>query len=143
MDVVYAETDKELNQALREFSERGVQNVVIENHVAGDLVKFYGVEGTDFFETYYATENCAFSKYGNEQVNGAPAHYEFDSKSLKDMADMAARLTGFTIYGGDAVVMPDGKVTIIDFNDWPSFSSCRKEASKAISERLTQEINCY
>ena len=30
----------------------------------------------------------------------------------------------------------DGVLKIIDFNDWPSFSSCREEASRAIVARI-------
>ena len=36
------------------------------------------------------------------------------------------------VYGGDAIVSPDGEVHIIDINDWPSFSPCLDEAAQAI-----------
>ena len=36
------------------------------------------------------------------------------------------------MYGGDAIVTSDGDFYIIDFNDWPSFASCREAAAEAI-----------
>ena len=37
------------------------------------------------------------------------------------------------VYGGDAIVGPDGVARLIDLNDWPSFSSCRAVAAEAIA----------
>ena len=42
------------------------------------------------------------------------------------------------IYGGDAVIDEKGKIWFIDFNDFPSFSSCRDQAARAIAERVIQ-----
>ena len=39
------------------------------------------------------------------------------------------------IYGGDAVIRPDGRFFLIDFNDWPSFGSCTQAAAEAIATR--------
>ena len=33
----------------------------------------------------------------------------------------------------------DGSYVIIDFNDFPSFSRCRKEAARAIVELMNEE----
>ena len=65
-----------------------------------------------------------------------PLHYAFDVESLKQAADKAARVTGMIVYGGDAVITAQGKFFIIDFNDWPSFSACRRDAAKAIAQRI-------
>ena len=40
---------------------------------------------------------------------------------------------GLTAYGGDCIIDSNGMIKIIDFNDWPSFSKCRENASKAIA----------
>ena len=58
------------------------------------------------------------------------------AEALKALADRAAEVSGFTVYGGDAIVSADGSIRIIDFNDWPSFSPCRRQAAAAIAARL-------
>ena len=83
-----------------------VEDPLLTAHVEGTLVKFYGV--ADRF----------FSPQGYPQVAEA--------------ASRLARLVGIQVYGGDAVLLSDGTFAIIDFNDWPSFSSCREEAAAAI-----------
>lgn len=137
-DVRKVSTPIEFQQALEDFAKQGIQQIVAEEHIEGDLVKFYGVEGTDFFFATYPAEADGFSKFGLERENGMPRHFAYDQAGLKQTADKAARVTGLTIYGGDAVVREDGSYAIIDFNDWPSFSSCRKQAAKAIANRLNQ-----
>ena len=42
-DVMYIASETGWRQALREFAERGIPFVIAQEHVAGDLVKFYGV----------------------------------------------------------------------------------------------------
>lgn len=135
-DVCYLSDAAELAPVLQSYAARGVREVVAVEHAAGDLVKFYGVEGTPFFYYSYPTEGGGFSKFGLESHNGAPQHFPVYSESLKEIADHAARATGFLVYGGDAIVRPDGSFLIIDFNDWPSFSVCRKAAARAIAARL-------
>ena len=77
-----------------------------------------------------------YRKFGLERHNGEPHHYAYNAEALQQAANVAARALGLTIYGGDAIVSPDGHFYIIDFNDWPSFAACRKEAAKAIAERI-------
>ena len=132
-DVVYVENREAAVEALGQFAARGVGEVVAVRHAEGDLVKFYGVAGTDFFRCSYPTAEGGFSKFGLEEHNGRPQGYAFDEAGLKLLAGRAAEASGFSVYGGDAVVRPDGTFALIDFNDWPSFSPCRREAAKAIA----------
>lgn len=136
-DVVFVEDESAFHETLRSFQERGIQSIVAEEHRVGSLVKFYGVEGSPFFFTSYA-DSQSFSKFGLESHNQSAEQHPFDEATLKLAADRAARASGLIIYGGDAVVGPDGNFVIIDFNDWPSFSACRKAASRAIAQRLTE-----
>ena len=122
--------------ALQAFARRGIGSAVGLQHVPGDLIKFYGVEGTGFFYYYYPTAGGHFSKFGLERANGAPGGYAFDVAALKRTADRAARLSGLTVYGGDCIVRPAGDFCLIDFNDWPSFSLCKDEAAAAIAQKL-------
>lgn len=135
-DVVFVENADGLYPALKNFKERGISNIVVNEHLVGDLVKFYGVVGTDFFYTYYPTENGKFGKFGLEQINGKIHHYAFNRDKLQEVCNCAGKLLGFTVYGGDCVVDKNGDFKIIDFNDWPSFSCCRGKAANVIANVL-------
>lgn len=129
-DVVFCPDEAALAQQRARFEERGV-SYIVQPHVSGDLVKFYGVEPTGFFRTFYPGDDGQ-SKLGHEAVNGRPHHYFYQKEHLRATAEMLSRLARTPIYGGDAIVAPDGDFFIIDFNDWPSFSRCRDEAADAI-----------
>jgi len=138
-DVVFVENQEQLESVLQRFRYRGISSAVLSSHVVGDLVKFYGVEGTDFFYWSYADVN--HGKFGLERINGLQKQFPFDEKCLQSAADEASKAVGVPVYGGDAIITEKGAVRIIDFNDWPSFSSCRDDAAKAICERIKFEIN--
>ena len=141
-DVSFVNGEAEYQTVIKRFRESNITSYVIEQHIEGDLVKFYGVEGTAFFHVSYPTESAnGFSKFGLEQANGQPSHFNFNESALKQTADEAAQLTGMTVYGGDAIITSTGQFRIIDFNDWPSFSPCRREAAKAIAERIGHIFN--
>lgn len=130
-DVVFCHDDEELKAARQAMESRGITDIIVQPHIEGDLVKFYGVDGTGFFRTYYPGDD-RITKFGNEAVNGMPHHYSYDKVHLQDAAELTARITEVPVYGGDAIIMADGSFVIIDFNDWPSFSRCREEAAQAI-----------
>lgn len=139
-DVVYVENAEEAERALQQFKERGVGEAVVAcEHLEGDLVKFYGVEGTSFFNWGYASDS--HSKFGLEERNGKAQGYAFSEAALKRIADEAAKVIDLPIYGGDCVISSDGSFRIIDFNDWPSFSRCRSAAAKAIAQRILQSVS--
>lgn len=138
-DVVYVESKQEAEIVLANFRSRGIREAVVNRHLVGDLVKFYGVAGTDFFYTFYPTEQ-SHSKFGLEAVNGECRGYIFDLIKLKDYANKAAEVLNVPIYGGDCVVSSDGKIRIIDFNDWPSFARCREEAAPYIADCIYKTI---
>lgn len=138
-DVVYAAGAAERDAAIEQLRRRGITETVVTAHVKGDLVKFYGFAGTDFFRTFYPAEGT-YSKFGDETVNGRPCHYAFSEDSLRRDAGRLAALTGVDVYGGDCIVRSDGTYAIIDFNDWPSFASCRQEAAVAIADMILRKV---
>lgn len=141
-DVCLIKNETEYADAITRFGQNDITSYVIEQHIEGDLVKFYGVEGTPFFHVSYPTESAyGFSKFGLEQANGKPQHFSFNQLALKQTADTAAQLSGMTVYGGDAIITTTGQFFIIDFNDWPSFSTCRRDAAKAIAQRIDKYFN--
>lgn len=137
-DVVYVAKPDELPAVLEDFAERNISSVILEAHQEGTLVKFYGVRDTDFFFACRA-EDTAFSKFGLESRNGHGTETELPVEALKSLTQRAAEVSNLEVYGGDAIVTPDGRCVLIDFNDWPSFSPCRKAAAKAIADLLCKK----
>lgn len=133
-DTVFCSTKEEFDRAFADFAQREVNMWMAQLHMDGDLVKFYGVEGTNFFSWNYASEG--HSKFGLEAINGKEHGYHFDPERIKLYADMIAKKLNVPIYGGDAIINEEGEFFFIDFNDFPSFSSCREEAAKAIAQRI-------
>jgi len=122
-DVVAVDDARDLGAVLEAFRRRGLYRVLLQAHVPGDVVKFYAVRGTPFF----------FWSFPDSQARGA-----FDSAVLRHWATRAAEVLGLDVYGGDAVVTPDGSVVIVDVNDWPSFEPCVEEAAPFIADRILQ-----
>lgn len=118
---------------------RGIKRAVINRHLDGDLVKFYGVAGTNFFFWFYPMEK-KHSKFGDENINGMPAHFGFDPEKMKRMSNRIADILGVKIYGGDCIIAPDGSFKFIDFNDWPSFAPCRREAAPQIARAVLSAV---
>lgn len=132
-DTVFCQSAEEETAAMAAFHARGIDKIVRQAHVVGDLIKFYGIGDTEFFHTMYPTDTGR-SKFGSESHNGIAHHYAYDIAKLKHTADRLAALIDVKVYGGDAIVREDGTFVIIDFNDWPTFSPCRDEAAKKIVE---------
>lgn len=138
-DVVYVECREKAEQVLADFRSRGIPEAVVNEHLVGDLVKFYGVQGTDFFFSFYPTEE-SHSKLGLEIVNGGTHGYPFDKDLLYRCSSAFAEILDVPIYGGDCIVSSTGEIRIIDFNDWPSFARCREEAGIKIAECIYNKV---
>jgi glutathione synthase/RimK-type ligase-like ATP-grasp enzyme len=111
-----------LNQALEvveDFRPRGIDRLIWQEHVPGREIKFYGVGPGFFFRTYLGE-------------SPEPADAALFAPALQRLAEQAARLAGVAIFGGDAIITPEGQPVLIDLNDWPSFSRCREEAAQEI-----------
>lgn len=139
-DVTYVRNRDEAYSILKEFAIRGIPSAVVNEHLTGDLVKFYGVKGTGFFYWFYPSSNH-HSKFGWEQINGTAKGIYFDENILRELCNKAADVLNVFIYGGDCIISEEGDIQLIDFNDWPSFAPCREEASKSIAECIWQQIN--
>lgn len=142
-DVSFVRNAAELMSAMEDFRRRGIGSAVLSRHLPGDVVKFYGVADTPFFEWYYPTLGHRHSKFGLEEINGPARQFPFDAAALKREADRLATLALTPVYGGDCIVDASGQFRIIDFNDWPSFSSCSDRAAEAIVSYLFKHIQKY
>jgi hypothetical protein len=136
-DVSFARNADEGCAILTEYTRRGINSAVLNKHIPGDLVKFYGIRGTGFFFHFYP-EEYRHSKFGNETVNGKTEYYPVRSDELQAIANRAADVLNIEIYGGDAIIAPDESIYLIDMNDWPSFAPCREQAAPVIAQRIHQ-----
>lgn len=133
-DVTFAAGAPKANQALRLLAARGVRSAVVQDHIPGDLIKFYGI-GQDellprdgpWFQWFY---------HKDQHVVGHP----FDPDKVAGLARHAASALGLEIYGGDAIVSEGGAMTIIDLNAWPSFALYREEAAERIASYLAERF---
>ena len=138
-DVSYVRHPEEAQEVLQEYFLRGIKRAVINRHLVGDLIKFYGVQGTPFFFWFYPFDE-GHSKYGHEAINGKSRGLEFDKERMRDICQKASEVLDVKIYGGDCIVSPEGDIRIIDFNDWPSFAPCRQEAAPHIAKCILSTI---
>lgn len=138
-DVSFCRHIEEAQDVLQEYFYRGIKRAVINRHLIGDLIKFYGVSGTPFFYWFYPFD-LGHSKYGHEEINGKSQGLEFDETYLKEICQKASEVLDVKIYGGDCIVSPTGEIQIIDFNDWPSFAPCRMDAAPYIAKCVLTEI---
>jgi hypothetical protein len=129
-DVVLAQTEAAVDDALGRLHARGIARAVLQPHVAGDLIKFYGIGpggGADgvppWFRWFY---------HRDQVVAGHP----LDARQLAHLARRAAGALGLEIYGGDAIATADGGLVLLDLNAWPSFALYREEAAPAIAAYL-------
>jgi hypothetical protein len=141
-DVSFCRHPEEAQEVLQEYFYRGIKRAVINRHLEGDLVKFYGIAGSNYFYWFRPYES-GHSKYGYEAINGPAHNVKFDAEELKRICAKAAEIMDVKIYGGDCIIGYDGSLSIIDFNDWPSFAPCRAEAAPYIAKEILAEIRRY
>jgi len=129
-DVVFAPTADKATQALSQLAGRGIPQAVIQEHVPGDLIKFYGIGDSILVPGWQPWFRWFYHK--DQQLAG----HRFDQTALASSAQKAATVLGLEIYGGDAIVTEKGAVVLIDLNAWPSFALFRDEASDRIASYL-------
>lgn len=138
-DVSYCRHPEEAQEVLKEYFYRDIKRAVINRHLEGDLVKFYGLRNSKFFYWFYPFYGHN-EKFGYDSINGRPLQVPFSVDALKEHCQRAAEVLDVDIYGGDCIIGADGSISIIDFNDWPSFAPCRKDAAPKIARYVISKI---
>lgn len=126
-DVVRVETWDRAPAVLADFASRGIRHWVLQAHVPGDLVKFYGVGPGRWLTWFY-----------HDPVRAARTPFDLDA--LAEQAARGARALGLEVFGGDAIIRPDGSTCLIDLNSWPSFARVRNGAAVQISWHLQRRL---
>jgi hypothetical protein len=117
-DVVQVVGRDALAAALQRFRQRGIERVALQRHVAGRVFKFYGVAG-GFFHCVVPPEELTPQE---------------DTRAvMAKLGEHAAQALGLEVYGGDCVHDEQGRLHLIDLNDWPSYGPCRAGAAAAIA----------
>ncbi|MDP6086271.1 MAG: hypothetical protein QGF68_09535 [Nitrospinota bacterium] len=123
-DVLKVNSAEGLAPALAMFAKRGVGRVLFQEHIEGEAIRFCGVGRERFWFWRSVAER---------------RHLPHADALAALGRDASARL-GLEIYGGDAVVTPEGEVFLIDLNDWPGFTGCQADASDAIAELSCERL---
>jgi D-alanine-D-alanine ligase-like ATP-grasp enzyme len=61
-------------------------------------------------------------------------------EALRAVVRRAAALSCLDVYGGDAIVTPEGRLVLIDLNAWPSFALVRDEAAQHIADQIERRL---
>ncbi|MDE2058582.1 MAG: hypothetical protein KGL31_02740 [candidate division NC10 bacterium] len=133
-DVELLRFPEELYNRLAALNTRGIVRAVLQRHVPGDLIKFYGIGRSDgenrqeqWFRWFY---------HRDQELN----RYPFSEEALQAIAQRAAITLRLEVYGGDAIVTPRGEIFLIDINAWPSFALFREEAAPQIAAWLLHRV---
>ncbi len=134
-DVCFNGDAAALTASLARFAARGITKAVVQDHVPGDLIKFYGVAGLNgdehrpsWFQWFYHRDQ----KLSN---------HAFDPDALAAATTRAAFALGLAVYGGDAIVSEGGGISVIDLNAWPSFALFRSVAATHIAALLAARFS--
>jgi hypothetical protein len=127
-DVQRVTTAAALEQTLDDFAARGLESAVLQQHVRGREIKFYAVGGSGFF--YWLDTDD-------------PTAHGTSAEPFQRAAILAGTTLSLEVFGGDLVIGDDGRATLIDLNDWPSFAPCRDAAAAAIAHYLEQRARSY
>jgi hypothetical protein len=134
-DVSFSGDAGAFEATLARLSARGIARAVVQDHVPGDLIKFYGVAGLDggaerpsWFQWFYHRDQTL-------------QNHPFDPEGLVAAVARAASALGLEVYGGDAIVSPGGRISVIDVNAWPSFALFRLVAAGSIATLLAAKFS--
>ena len=133
-DVVYAPSEDALLGALQGLAARGIPRAVLQPHVAGDLIKFYGIGGGERPDGGPPWFRCFYHKH--QKLAG----HAFDPAWLERLAGRAAAAVGLEVFGGDAIATAGGNLVLLDLNAWPSFALYRDEAAACIASHLASRF---
>jgi hypothetical protein len=119
-DVMRVDTRDALDRVLDDFERRGIQTAILQEHVEGREIKFYAVGAGGFFHWLGADDAAA----------------RVPQETFQRAATAAGSALSLEIFGGDIVIREDGRIVLIDLNDWPSFAPCPEAGARAMAEYL-------
>ncbi len=126
-DVLYAPGRDRLADHLASFAQRGLNSAIVQQHVEGALIKFYGV--------YDRIRDCPLFFFTPPEERLSTSQ----RAALEAAAFSAAKALDVEVFGGDCVV-GHRSIAVIDLNSWPSFRHCCSEAAAAIAQLIFDRV---
>jgi len=120
-DVVFVRHAVDWQARVARFRQRGIRHAIVQEHIAGSEIKFYAVRGHGVLHYVAPYE---------------PDPPPLDPDRLQALVRRVGELFHLDVYGGDCILTPDGKLVLVDVNDWPSFRGCRPQAAGYIARYL-------
>ncbi len=129
-DVRFLYNGESLEKVLAELWTRGIKKAILQEHIPGRPLKFYGVRSTGWF-----------ALFPRGQPRGRRNLEVWKGRIRKTCEETAERL-GLEIYGGDLIVAGD-RYYLIDINSWPSFAPCRERAAREIAKLIERRYRAW
>lgn len=142
-DVTYVETPLEADSAILRLASEPVQDIVVTKHLHGDLLKVYAVVDSQneiMFSRWFYPQETRYTKFGDELRNDSLSYYNVEESTIKELIRQISQVLDLQFFGFDLIVGPTGEMTVIDVNDWPSYSICQDEAAEAIARTILIDI---
>lgn len=130
-DVVFCKDLTSLNRAVEGLNQRGIEKVLICEHIVGRLVKLYRISGTSFCEYFVPSED----KFGGKLQKTIHTP-DLDRAKLVSLSDKVAEALKLEVFGMDIIENEKGECYVIDVNDFPSFSVYSQQAAKNICNKV-------
>ncbi|MCG2725384.1 MAG: hypothetical protein L6420_03835 [Elusimicrobia bacterium] len=122
-DVHFIKDWNDCEKVKTDFKSRKIKSVIAQDHIQGDLIKFYGIGPYKWFDWFY---------HRPQELS----NFKFNLSDLEQAAGEIAKFIGLEIYGGDAIITPESEIYVIDINSWPSFARVREEAKIHIARHI-------
>jgi glutathione synthase/RimK-type ligase-like ATP-grasp enzyme len=121
------ENEEELGIAKDAYSKEGISEVIVQDFVVGDSVKYYCID-----EEVLLPADIGVT-YPNELID-----------QIRSQAVLSGRAIGLKIFGGDFIVSTE-TAYCLDTNDWPSFGSVngitQEESASKIADFAENEYS--
>lgn len=143
-DIRYFQSCSELETGVQErLSSQDVLEMIITPHLEGEIIKCYAVLEKDSFHPrmfrWFRPLQSGYSKFGEAEAhNNALRNLLIDEDELVALAQRIGKALELQIFGFDLIAQPEGQKTVIDVNDWPSFSICRADAAESIASVIDE-----
>jgi len=119
-DVIFVRDAAAASDALRALRQRDIASALVQRHVPGMVLKFYGVRRR-FFRCL-PSDGVQLGETVLERVGA--------------LGERAAQVLELEVFGGDCILTAGGELVLIDLNDWPSYAACRAAAAEEIAGYL-------
>lgn len=136
-DVKYVRTPLEADSEVVRMVTEGYSDIIVSRHIEGRVLKCYCItNGESVWVKHFFPQDEGYTKFGDEQYNSQNNEISAEVNEIKltEISKTVASALGLQIFGFDAILSADGRISIIDVNDWPSFSRFRDEAADEISK---------